>query len=82
MAASGMAAIMVIIGGTATLWGAFLGSGVVLILQYYISIIAPGRWPIFLGAIFIATVFFARGGIFPRLVDLWKKVTRYGNTES
>jgi len=31
---------------------------------------------------FIATVFFAHGEIFPRLVDLWKKVTRYGNTES
>jgi branched-chain amino acid transport system permease protein len=82
MAASGMATIMVIIGGTGTLWGAFLGSGVVLLLQYFISLIAPSRWPIFLGAIFIATVFFARGGIFPRLVKLWQKVVRYGNTES
>jgi branched-chain amino acid transport system permease protein len=82
MSASGMATIMVIIGGTGTLWGAFLGSGVVLLLQYFISLIAPSRWPIFLGAIFIATVFFARGGIFPRLVKLWQKVVGYGNTES
>jgi branched-chain amino acid transport system permease protein len=82
MSASGMATIMVIIGGTGTLWGAFLGSGVVLLLQYFISLITPSRWPIFLGAIFIAAVFFARGGIFPKLVNLWKKVVRYGNVES
>jgi branched-chain amino acid transport system permease protein len=82
MAASGMATIMVIIGGTATLWGGFVGSAVILILQYYISLLTPRRWPIFLGAIVIAAVFFSRGGIFPGLVGLWKKVIKYGNTAS
>jgi branched-chain amino acid transport system permease protein len=82
MSASGMATIMVIIGGAGTLWGAFLGSAIVLLLQYYISLVTPNRWPIFLGAIFIATVFFARGGIFPRLVSLWKRVIGYGNADS
>jgi branched-chain amino acid transport system permease protein len=81
MAASGMATIMVIIGGTGTLWGAFLGSGVVLLLQYFISLVTPSRWPIFLGAIFIAAVFFARDGIFPRLVNIWKKVIGYGDID-
>jgi branched-chain amino acid transport system permease protein len=81
MAASGMATIMVIIGGTGTLWGAFLGSGVVLLLQYFISLVTPSRWPIFLGAIFIAAVFFARDGIFPRLVNIWKKAIGYGDIE-
>ena len=82
MSASGMATIMVIIGGTGTLWGAFLGSAIVLLLQYYISLLTPNRWPIFLGAIFIASVFFARGGVFPWLVSLWRKVIRYGDTGS
>ena len=82
MAASGMATIMVIIGGTGTLWGGFIGSAVVLVLQYYISLVAPQRWPIFLGAIFIFAVFFAGGGIFPRLANLWKRAVGYGNLDS
>jgi len=82
MAASGMAIIMVIIGGTATLWGGVIGSAVVLAMQYYISLYTPARWPIFLGAIFIAAVFFAGGGIFPLLANLWKKVAFYGSLDS
>lgn len=79
MSASGMAIIMVIIGGTATLWGAFVGSSVVLIFQYYISLLTPDRWPIYLGAVFIAAVFFARGGVFPQLANLWRRAIGYGN---
>jgi len=82
MGASGMAMFMVVIGGAATLWGGFVGSAVVLILQYYISLLTPQRWPIFLGAIVIAAVFFSRGGIFPRVIWLWQKVIKYGNTAS
>ena len=82
MYASGMAMIMVIIGGTATLWGGFLGSAIILLLQYYISLFTPERWPIFLGALFIAAAFLAGGGIFPQLVRLWKRVVRYGDDES
>ncbi|MGA3307791.1 MAG: branched-chain amino acid ABC transporter permease [Xanthobacteraceae bacterium] len=82
MYASGMAMIMVIIGGTATLWGGFVGSAVVLLSQYYISQLTPARWPIFLGALFIAAGFFAGGGIFPRLACLWKKAVLYGDAES
>lgn len=82
MAASGMAMIMVIIGGTGTLWGGLIGSGVVLLLQYYISLVTPNHWPIFLGSIFIAAVFLARNGIFPRLAGVWEKVIGYGNIKS
>lgn len=82
MYASGMAMIMVIIGGTATLWGGFVGSAVVLLVQYFVSLFTPARWPIFLGAMFIAAVFFAGGGIFPRLASLWKKAVLYGVAKS
>jgi branched-chain amino acid transport system permease protein len=81
MSASGMAIIMVIIGGTATLWGAFVGSAVVLILLYFISLFTPDRWPIYLGVVFIAAVFFARGGVFPKLANLWRRVIGFGNIE-
>jgi len=82
VSASGSATIMVIVGGTATLWGGFIGSGVILLLQYFISLFTTDRWPIFLGIIFIGAVFFARGGLFPKLLNLWKRVTGYGNIKS
>ncbi|MAH39757.1 MAG: branched-chain amino acid ABC transporter permease [Dehalococcoidales bacterium] len=72
--ASGTAILMVIIGGSGTLWGAAIGAVVINILQYYISIFVPERWPLILGACFIAVVVFLRGGILPHLRRLWMKV--------
>ena len=74
MASSGLIVIMVIIGGSGTLWGAMIGSVIIYVLGYYISIFTPERWPLILGACFIAAVMFARGGIFPQLSKLWNKV--------
>jgi branched-chain amino acid transport system permease protein len=73
MASSGLIAIMVIIGGSGTLWGAVIGSGVIYVLSHFISIYTPQRWPLILGACFVAAVMFARGGIFPQLSKLWNK---------
>lgn len=74
MASSGMIAIMVIIGGSGTLWGGLIGSGVIYILEYYTSIFMPQRWPMILGACFVAAVLFSRGGIYPQLRRLWHKI--------
>lgn len=74
MASSGLIAIMVIIGGSGTLWGAVIGSGVIYVLSHLISIYAPQRWPLILGGCFVAAVMFTRGGIFPELSKLWNKV--------
>ena len=74
MASSGLIAIMVIIGGSGTLWGAMIGSGVIYILSYFVSLLTPERWPLILGACFVTAVMFARGGIFPQLCKLWNKV--------
>jgi branched-chain amino acid transport system permease protein len=65
--ASGVAILMIIIGGTGTLWGAVIGSAVFISLQYGISLVTPQRWPLILGICFIAVVMFMRGGILPRL---------------
>jgi len=82
MSASGLAMTMVIIGGSGTLYGPVFGAAIILILQYFISLVTPDRWPLFLGAIFIATVFLARGGLFPRLSSLWRRVASHEHTHT
>jgi branched-chain amino acid transport system permease protein len=79
---SGLAMVMVIIGGAGTLYGPVVGAAVVLLLQYFISLYTPERWPSFLGAIFIGAVFLAKGGILPRVSRLWKQVTGDGRTDA
>jgi branched-chain amino acid transport system permease protein len=74
---SGLVIMMVIIGGVGTLWGAAIGSVVILFLQYLISLYTPARWPLIMGALFIAVVFFAIDGVFPRLTKFWKWVCGY-----
>jgi branched-chain amino acid transport system permease protein len=74
MASSGLVAVMVIIGGSGTLWGAMIGSGVIYTLSYFVSLLTPERWPLILGACFVTAVMFARGGLFPRLCKLWDKI--------
>jgi branched-chain amino acid transport system permease protein len=74
---SGLVIMMVIIGGVGTLWGGLLGSVVILLLQYVVSLYTPARWPLILGSLFIAAVFFAKDGIFPRFTKWWKRVCRY-----
>ena len=78
MAASGLATIMVIIGGAGTLWGGLVGSAVIFALEYLVSIITAERWPMFLGGFFIAAVMLFRGGIFPYIERLWKRIGANG----
>ena len=77
--ASGLLWLMLIIGGTGTLWGGLIGSGVILSLQYFVSGFTPERWPLILGVCFVGVIMFYRGGILPRLINLWKKMNRYGS---
>jgi len=74
MASSGLVIVMVLIGGAGTLWGAMIGSGVIYILSYFISLFTPQRWPLILGACFVAAVMFSRGGIYPQLLRLWSSI--------
>ena len=72
-ATSGLLVFMVIIGGAGTLWGAAIGSALIVSLQYFIGLVTPEHWPLIVGIIFVAAVKFLRGGIFPHLLKLWMK---------
>ena len=75
MGASGLLWLMLIIGGSGTLWGGFIGSGIILSLQYFVSGFTPARWPLILGVCFVGIIMFYRGGILPPLTILWKKMS-------
>ena len=71
--------LMVIIGGERVIFGPMLGAAVIILLEYYISISIPDRWPMLLGGVFVIAVIFLRGGIGVYLARMWKGfITRYG----
>jgi branched-chain amino acid transport system permease protein len=73
--------LMVIIGSDRIFWGPVLGATLVVLLEYFSSIYVPERWPLILGAIFVLSVTFLRGGIALHLVSFWGKVRkRFGTT--
>lgn len=69
---SGEALLMVIIGGTGTLFGAVLGSAAFILLQSLVSSYTE-RWMLILGATFILFVLFAPGGVVGALRRLGKR---------
>ena len=75
-AASGLVMIMVIIGGTGTLWGGLIGSALIFLLEFYVSGISTDRWPIVLGSCFVFAVMFARHGLLPVFDKLWLKMVK------
>lgn len=70
---SGLAMFIVILGGAGTLHGAFLGSLVILSIEYMSSLYFPKRWPLILGTTFVITAMFIRGGISPHLGKLFRR---------
>lgn len=70
-AKSGELMVMVIIGGSGTLLGPILGTGLLLVLQDVVSS-ASERWQSIMGVLFILFVLFARGG----LMGLWERLAR------
>lgn len=67
---SALLLIMVIVGGSRTLYGPMIGAGVVILLEHELSSRFSEHWEIWLGAIFIAVVYLfpeGIGGVFRRL---------------
>jgi branched-chain amino acid transport system permease protein len=71
---SGILWLMITVGGIGTLWGAFIGSGVILLLQYFVSGFLPQRWPLMLGFCLIIAVFVTRKGIWRPLNNLLSRM--------
>lgn len=63
IAASGLLVLMVILGGSGSTYGALVGGIVVTIVQFYASELSEQRAPIIIGAVFIVTALFLRGGL-------------------
>ena len=78
---TGLLWLMLIIGGTGTLWGGVVGAAVILSLQYFVAGFTPERWPLILGVCFVGVIMLYRRGILPQLANLWKKVIGYGSAE-
>lgn len=65
--------LMVIVGGIGTRVGPIVGAAIAIWLEYFFSLITPQRWPLFLGAFFIAVIMYFRGGIVVTLTRLWNR---------
>jgi branched-chain amino acid transport system permease protein len=70
---SGLAMIMVIVGGVGTLLGPALGAGFFIVLQNYASSYTE-RWPLIMGIVFVAFVLVRRGGVIHLLSLAWQRV--------
>ena len=55
--------IMLVLGGTGRLYGAFLGAGLFMLMQDYLARLAPEYWQLWIGALLVAVVLFGRGGV-------------------
>ena len=60
---SGAILIMLILGGSGRLYGAFMGAPLYMIAQDVLSRIDPAYWFGWIGLLLIAVVMFARGGV-------------------
>lgn len=80
---SSSAMLMVIIGGAGTLFGPFIGSAVIVLLEQFASIYSPERWPLILGCAFVLSVLFVRGGFGFYLSRFYRRIRRrYGSIEN
>jgi branched-chain amino acid transport system permease protein len=69
-ARSGTALIMLVLGGSGRLYGAFLGTAVYMVLEHELSRVSPAYWGLGVGAVLLAVVLFAREGLTGALARL------------
>jgi branched-chain amino acid transport system permease protein len=55
--------IMLALGGTGRLYGAFLGAGLFMLMQDYLARQNPLYWEMWIGLLLVAVVLFGRGGV-------------------
>ncbi|MGZ5865302.1 MAG: branched-chain amino acid ABC transporter permease [Xanthobacteraceae bacterium] len=67
---------ILIIGGTARLYGAFVGAFVFLVLRDWFAELSPVYWYFWIGLLLVLVVSFFRRGILPSLEDLLQRLRR------
>ncbi|HEX7840950.1 MAG TPA: branched-chain amino acid ABC transporter permease [Kofleriaceae bacterium] len=55
--------IMLVLGGTGRLYGAFLGAALFMGMQDYLARLAPEYWQLWIGGLLVIVVLFGRGGV-------------------
>ena len=65
---SGIVAVMLVLGGTRRIYGAFIGAAIFVVVQDVAAKIDPAYWMFVVGAMLIAVVLFLEGGLIS-LVD-------------
>jgi branched-chain amino acid transport system permease protein len=78
---SAEALIMVILGGSGTLFGPAIGAAIIILIKNMISGYTE-HWMIILGALYILTVIFAPEGVYPPLRQLLQKRGAFWNRSS
>ncbi len=68
--------VMAIMGGLGTFLGPVVGAAVFIFVENFASIVAPQRWPLILGGLFVLTIMFAREGLGVYLWRLSTEVSR------
>lgn len=69
--------IMLVLGGTGTLYGALVGAALFMIAQDYFAAINPVYWQFWLGLLLVLIVLFARDGIMGGLIALHGKISAH-----
>ena len=69
--------IMLIIGGSAALYGGFIGAAAFLLVQDQLSNLNPQYWLFWLGILLVVTTLYLRGGILGGLTRLAKLFSRF-----
>jgi branched-chain amino acid transport system permease protein len=68
--------VMLILGGTGRLYGAFIGAAVYMVLEDHLSKLSPTFWQFGIGLLLVLAVLFARRGLLGLLEDAsrsWSK---------
>ncbi|MDX1606033.1 MAG: branched-chain amino acid ABC transporter permease [Candidatus Competibacterales bacterium] len=69
---SGTVLVILILGGTGRLYGAFVGAVVYLVLEDQLARLSPAFWQFGVGLVLVLTVLFARGGLLG-LLARWRR---------
>jgi branched-chain amino acid transport system permease protein len=73
---SGMAVVMLVLGGTRRLYGAFIGAVVYVVVQDYAAQVNPFSWMLVVGLMLMATVLLLQNGLISLVDGAWARVLK------